>query len=230
MTAALTTPKAVYSLKDSFILDSAATGHVCNDRPRMINLRDATENDQVYAGNILIPIEAFESVMINVSTPTATGKVNLANVALISSFHTNIVALSKFVDKDITWNVDAGELTAKSTGKTFCFVERKHSHYVLEYQPISASAPATFASSSAAPRADKAGDEMLWHRRMGHPGPAVMEHLNKSVIGITLKNRDLPRLSVRLVLKAKLTKSYPDARIRTRQRHPTKESIWILFN
>lgn len=176
-----TSAKPVYSLQNSFILDSAATGHVCNSRSRMTDLRPATDQDKVFAGNILIPIEAFGSVVVTVSTPTGTGRLTLMNVALISSFHTSIVALCKFVDKGITWNIDAGELITKNTGRIFCYIQRKHSQWVMEYQPITA-----FATPSTAPRADKVGTEELWLRRLGHPGPTVLEHLSESVTGIKL--------------------------------------------
>jgi hypothetical protein len=34
---------AVYELRDSFILDSGATGHICNNRARFIKYQPATE-------------------------------------------------------------------------------------------------------------------------------------------------------------------------------------------
>ena len=53
-----------YHLRDSFLLDTAASAHVCNNRARFYDLRPATEDDYPYAGNTVIPIEGFGLVDI----------------------------------------------------------------------------------------------------------------------------------------------------------------------
>jgi hypothetical protein len=48
-----------YHLQNSFILDSGAILHVCNNKERFEDLRFATEDDCLYAGNTILPIEGF---------------------------------------------------------------------------------------------------------------------------------------------------------------------------
>jgi hypothetical protein len=46
-----------YNLRDSFILDSGVTVHVCNSRDRFQTVTPASEGNLLYAGNMIIPIE-----------------------------------------------------------------------------------------------------------------------------------------------------------------------------
>ena len=48
--------KYQYKLHNSFILDTGATGHVCNNRERFIELRDPSPTDFLIAGNNSINI------------------------------------------------------------------------------------------------------------------------------------------------------------------------------
>ena len=55
-----------YNLRDSFILDSGAIAHMCNTRKRFISFTPASEDDLLYAGNTIIPIEGFSSIDITI--------------------------------------------------------------------------------------------------------------------------------------------------------------------
>jgi len=55
-----------YHLRDSFLLDTAASAHVCNNQAMFYDLRPATEDDYLYAGNTIIPIEGFGLVSLAV--------------------------------------------------------------------------------------------------------------------------------------------------------------------
>jgi hypothetical protein len=55
-------------LNNSFILDLGATCHVCNDKSRFTDLRIALDDDVLYAGESVIPIEGFGTVSVIVTT------------------------------------------------------------------------------------------------------------------------------------------------------------------
>jgi hypothetical protein len=106
----------VYALHDSFILDSASTIHVCNNCERFQSLRPATENDHLIAGASRIPIEGFGLVEITLKrSPTSTRKIKLAEVALVPSFHTNIVSLDRLMQRNVHWNTERQELRYNSS-------------------------------------------------------------------------------------------------------------------
>ena len=75
-----------YNLRDSFILDSGTTVHVCNSRDRFQTVSPASEGDLLYAGNMVIPIEGFGSVDIIVQTPAGPKLIELQNTALVPTF------------------------------------------------------------------------------------------------------------------------------------------------
>ena len=85
-----------YQFRDSFILDSGSNGHICNRHSRLQNLRPASEDDFLYAGNTIIPIESFGTATITVQTPRGSEQIRLENVALVPSFHTNVASLRRF--------------------------------------------------------------------------------------------------------------------------------------
>ncbi len=90
-----------YSLRDSFILDSGATVHVCNSRQCFATFTPASEDDLLYAGNMVVPIEEFGSVDITIQTPAGPRLIELQHTALISSFHTSVVSLKRIVAKGV---------------------------------------------------------------------------------------------------------------------------------
>jgi hypothetical protein len=58
-----------YHLRDSFILDSGATLRVCNDRTRFQDIRPTLDEELLYAGNAVIPIEGFVPATITIQAP-----------------------------------------------------------------------------------------------------------------------------------------------------------------
>jgi hypothetical protein len=55
-------------LNNSFILDSRATYYVCNDKLRFIDFRLPTDDDILYAGESVIPIKGFGTILVIVTT------------------------------------------------------------------------------------------------------------------------------------------------------------------
>ena len=90
-------------LNDSFILDSGATCYVCNNKSRFINFRLPTDDDVLYAGESVILIEGFGTVLVIVTTSEEPKQytVYLHNVVLISLFHTSVASLRLFMAKGV---------------------------------------------------------------------------------------------------------------------------------
>ena len=148
-----------YNLRDSFILDSGATVHVCNSRDRFQTVTPASEDDLLYAGNMIIPIEGFGSVDIVVQTPAGPKVIELQNTALVPSFHTSVVSLKRIVAKRVYWDMENDRLT--QAGKTFCTVQTRHDQWVLEYNPMNDRS--VFAVRSAQPLPVTEASPLTWH-------------------------------------------------------------------
>ena len=53
-----------YELRDSFILDSGANLHVCNNQERFQEFQPASQDDYLLAGNATITIEGYGTVNV----------------------------------------------------------------------------------------------------------------------------------------------------------------------
>jgi hypothetical protein len=90
-----------FPVRNTWILDSGADSHVCNDRARFTFERQANEDDVLIAGKTTYPIEAFGSVIIKIRTLSGPKLITLLNVALAPGFFTNTVSLDRFTAKGI---------------------------------------------------------------------------------------------------------------------------------
>ena len=113
-----------YILQDSFILDSGATTHVCNNREQFQDFKPATDEDIFYAGDTIISIEGFGTIEITIQGSTGPKKISLTKAAYIPAFHTNVASLKQFIQKDVHWNTKTGHLIYWD--QIFCKVPEQH--------------------------------------------------------------------------------------------------------
>jgi len=171
-----------FALANSFILDSGATTHVCNDRTRFKYIRPAHDDDRLIAGKDVIPIEGFGPVEITVEGPHAERTIILENTVLVPQFHTNVVSLRKFIQRNVHWDTENSRL--KFNGNTFCKTPVRHGQWVLEYNPLP-QAQAFAAQKSTLPMTKK-GSREEWHDRLGHLNPEAIAHLPNVVDGVII--------------------------------------------
>jgi hypothetical protein len=179
-----------YHLRDNFLLDTTAGAHVCNNRARFYDLRPATEDDYPYAGNTVIPIEGFGLLDIDVKIPGGSANITLLKAALVPSFHTSVVSMDKLLAKKAYWDMENNRLTHNK--QTFCYVERHHRQWTLEYNEPS---EPTGKWNALLPG--------KWHLKLGHAGPEAIAHLSEAATGAKLI-RVLPLLIAKLAVLAKL--------------------------
>src|SRR5256885_611961 len=175
-----------YHLRNSFILDSGATIHVCNNRMRFKTFRQTSSDDSLYAGNSIISIEGIGDVDIQVKTCDGMHTITLRNTAFVPQFHTNVVSLNKFVEKNVHWNTESCELTYQ--GAPFCAIEKHYDQWVLEYNELSCKDTA-FATKSKIPHISTASQE-IWHRWMGHLHLDAIKKLPDAVRGVKIKEKN----------------------------------------
>ena len=147
-TAGFAGRNAPYSLHNSFILDSGATVHICNNRQRFEDFVPAS--DQLYAGESRSNIEGYGTVRINLTRPSGKISIKLAHVAYVPEFQTNTVSYRHLLKKDIHWDTQKGILTFE--GKLWCQLKDIDDQFVIEYQPVAA-----FSADSHAPKPDLHG-------------------------------------------------------------------------
>ena len=126
----------VYPLRESFILDSGAGVHVCNNPQRLRNRRPVA-NKFLMTGSHREAIDGFGEVDIVVQALDRQQRtVTLKDVALVPTFRTSIVSYKRFENIGGSWDTRAKALMYGS--KTFCTILDKHGQFVVEYTPLDA--------------------------------------------------------------------------------------------
>jgi hypothetical protein len=207
----------VYSstLKDSVLLDSAATLHVFNDIKRFQDFRLPGPDDFLLAGKERIPIDGWGTVSVNVRTPEGLGTITLLEVAYMEHFHTNVASLRVFVSKGCHWNTETQQLKSR-TGRILAHTPYIENNWILEYNPQLNPSPthgnsAYVAHGSREPRPDSKGSGVLWHQRMGHLYGDAVSQLPNSATGVELldKKYDVDCVECRLAHSKRIISRRP---------------------
>ena len=112
-----------YALSNSWILDSGANVHLCNNRTLFESIHPAPNQDVIYAGKTAYPIEAYGRVRVYVTSPTGSVHyITLTDVAYVPGFMTNTVSFSKTLKAQVYWDTKRNTLYTKKNGNQdhFC--------------------------------------------------------------------------------------------------------------
>ena len=83
--------RELYVLYNSFILDSGATVHICNNLAWFTDLYLVTEF--ILARDNIIPIKIYGTVIINYIILSGPTRVFFINIIYILEYHTNLILL-----------------------------------------------------------------------------------------------------------------------------------------
>lgn len=97
---------------------TGANIHICNNHSRFQNFTPASEDDVIYAGATVVPIEGYGSVTITIQASEGPRQIQLEDVALVSSFHTNVASLQRFKVKGTYWDTQNDRLVHRD--RTVC--------------------------------------------------------------------------------------------------------------
>ena len=121
-----------YELRDSVLLDSAASDHVTNDLKRLTSYRPV-EGEFVWSGNTKVPILGYGTMRAYGTHPITLLQVELEleNTVYIPTFHTSLISMKKLRNRGFTWDQDIDCL--KNSKGIVCEVLDKYDLYVIEY-------------------------------------------------------------------------------------------------
>jgi hypothetical protein len=170
----------VHALSKSFILDSGATVHVCNDLARMIDYREAPHGECLSVGDTYTQIEGYGTVVIN-AKPTeedSTVQLTLQHVCYCPGFHLNLVSLKRAMRQGVHWLPEYGVLYNKFGN--LCRIEEHHDMFTVEYNEVEVKDQQAFPVRRRQPTSysrptNQCSAEIL-HQRMGHPYYEAMTH------------------------------------------------------
>jgi hypothetical protein len=172
--SAIQSDQQQFALHDSFILDSGATDHVCNNRARFTDFRLAKPHEFMILGNSIVQIEGWGIVTITLdceTKPTGKRMMQLLKTAYIPTFTTNIASFKRFYDQQIFW--DTENQCLKYQGQLVGRTTQRHGQWCLEYNPITD----LTAFSARKPQANVVWSHKQAHERMGHLYAEAVNHL-----------------------------------------------------
>ena len=183
-----------YELKDSFILDSGATIHCCNNRSRFIDYRQYSEN--ILTGNGPPEVRGIGTVLVNVSTPRGPEQIRLLNTRFVPSMPTSVISYRLMKNSGAVWNDENGEILLKSGNSTsvLCYVEDHCEQWTLEYNIPGILTLTTPAMMSMVRRSHtrpiSQATALKWHQRVGHFQKETVEKLPEACSGVKIIEGD----------------------------------------
>ncbi len=121
----------LYKLQNCWTLNCDIDIHICNNRRRFNLTRVVDLDDMIMIDKIIYAIEKYETM--NIMTQKLNEQsmsIKLLNVILVSDFLTNLVCLSKFIEKEIHWDIENNRLHRNES--TFCHTQSMSDHWVLK--------------------------------------------------------------------------------------------------
>jgi hypothetical protein len=172
-----------YELRDSVLLDSAASDHVTNDSKRLTSYRPV-EEEFVWSGNTKVPILGYGTMRAYGTHPITLLQVELEleNTVYIPTFHTSLISMKKLRNRGFKWDQNIDCLV--NTEGIVCEVLDMYGLYPIEYNKPK---PAAFqAKKKSAQKPVLEGTVDTFHARFGHANPEIIKHLPNAVEGIKL--------------------------------------------
>ena len=100
----------------------------------------------------------------------------------------NLVSFRLLRQRGIWWDTQVDPTTLRRPDGTIIGeLTEIHGQWVLEYHPTQESSHHTHKFTSRTQRAPRKASAVLWHKRLGHPGPAAIEHLVQQAEGVRVK-------------------------------------------
>ena len=189
-TTAVYSASREYKLKNHWILDSGSDIHVTNHRNGYQETSKASIDDRLIAGTSTHQIKSFGTIKVPVQTPTGQKSITLLRVAYIPTFMTNLVALSKLVEKGLHWDTERG--TLRREGKDLCYIHRLGGHWTLTTTPLDTDDSTKVGNVFSATKAPKQATLKEWHRILGHANYESLRHLSTETKGVMVTNTESP--------------------------------------
>ncbi len=158
---------------ETWIVDSGATSHMCNNKALLEDLVELSEPVDVMLGDGKI-LNAVGSGVVTVHTNLANGKqqeCKLHNVLFVPNLSYNLLSVSKVAEagKSVSFEETTCNIS-RSDGEIIAIAKKVGCLYYLDIQPI-------VECSNAVNEETEHSNEMLWHQRYGHLGAQGLKKL-----------------------------------------------------
>ena len=112
----------------------------------------------------------------------------LNDVAIYLDLLCNLVSFRRLRHMGIWWDTQSDPTTLRGAeNRVIGIVTELFGQWVLEYDPLPLTTYHTHKITTRTGRGPQKAPAMLWHKRLGHPGPAAIEHLVQQAEGVRTK-------------------------------------------
>ena len=159
---------------ETWIVDSGATCHMCNNKALLEDFVEFNEHVDVMLGDGKV-LNAVGSGIVTVCTNLANGKqqeCKLHNVLLVPKLSYNLLSVSKVTEagKSVSFEETKCNISC-SDGEIIAIAKKVGCLYYLDFQPI------LECSNAVSNEGTELSNEMLWHQRYGHLGVQSLKRL-----------------------------------------------------
>ena len=171
---------SLYPLYRSVILDSSATIHIFNNIAWFLNYCHALPDDFLHTGDTTVLISGYREVDIELISPEGNMILCLYDMAFCRNFACNVISLRQLRKRGYYWdNYPPYNRLYRKDRSVIYELQDCHGQFVIEYNTPEKSAFSLYCHCITlwTERAPNTGIEILWHLRLGHPGPEVLNHL-----------------------------------------------------
>ncbi|KAF7174442.1 hypothetical protein CNMCM5623_007239 [Aspergillus felis] len=171
---------SAYELRDSWIVDSGADIHICNDRTRFLTY-EPVEDEYARFGATDVQILGYGKVELTAIGMNGKAHIlELSRVAYLPECHTNLLSTFQMMKHGFYLN-QRKHVIEDQDGIPICRTELRHNLEVVEYNPIP---PNIFAMNRYSEKPHESAETSeRWHQRLAHLGDEAVQHLEEASIG-----------------------------------------------
>ncbi|KAF7180240.1 hypothetical protein CNMCM7691_009407 [Aspergillus felis] len=178
--AAFSLGSNAYELRDSWIVDSGADIHICNNRTRFLTY-EPVEDEYARFGATDVQILGYGKVEL-----TAIGMngkphiLELSRVAYLPECHTSLLSTFQMMKHGFYLN-QRKHVIEDQDGIPICRTKMRYNLEVVEYNPIP---PNIFAMNRYSEKPHESAETSeRWHQRLAHLGDEAVQHLEEASVG-----------------------------------------------
>jgi len=170
---------------DGILLDCAATSHMFSEQHLFSSYQPLTNNEYVTVGGCnRVPVTSIGSVTLTIILPNGTSKLILTNTLYIPTLGTDLISLEVLHHKDaLVQSWEKGLMISKDGKDLFTAVLGRSTGMLYQVQYVDASNRSAFV-------AEATSSMRLWHHRMRHLSPRVIDLMFRNQVVNGLKIGD----------------------------------------
>ena len=176
-------------LHNSVIFDSGAAGHVAWNKNRFVG-EITPPNEEVWIGTPMGDMQVMGYGLMKVKA-MLNGKPRdllFENTAYVPDSDVTLISSTRLRNNGFVWNMRTDSLEVEKSYQKICDVGEHFGLPTLEYNSM----PPSLLANAIQPRHQEKATPWIWHLRLGHCRPEVIQHL-KTIAEVEVMKGETPK-------------------------------------